>query len=1343
MKDPQALDLLMRLNVPLPVFSQSHREFLDSAKEKFFTRRDGERGTAVSETGVSLSKSELKSESIDKMNETLIGILQKFSIQFRELSPQTVLEYLSQTDDQSFFPIGSRKGATLPVNISQTVTNSDEVISLLNYTVGLNKADAEVDVDTLPLLLTQDRMLQRFSKGQELYGNRWHWLLPNKKSLFISHGFEEARFSNKFLQELTIEIVQRYLQERNISQQECGKLSYDLLCFIKSTYKRDKHGSLEDYTKKLGNLQLFPVSCNGQPTYRSFEEVHQVLFSALEEESVAGRLMNVMTNLRWPVPQFSNHCFPKILYATSQMLEEDRAFKKELFDFFKDACANFSEPNKVARLVHDIQGNSSHVAEAMKKNLQGVSKLLQELFKHMDSRGPANLLKQLPIFFKGTECIPIATKEDVIFCTGDLQFTKGLNSLTILGSKNDEGFMQNIGIDKSSTGEVYFSHIIPRLSSMDSEEQLCHIEEISRIQTRLNPNSNELQRLVYAMKNTKFLRNEEGVCHLISDLFLVKTALQRIVIGLSEQLNAVFSKKIIILEEFLAKHGIQTKICGQKVLTYIKKRLVVAHLSTKEDREEVVNFMEALSAEKHHLGSAFFQELSTLKFLPRDVPPWADRMKIVPFDSSLPICFKGSVERDGTIYAWSSSSCLERNYFGDTRRNDVKEIHSLLGITSKNNIKQDIRVQNFKQICCLTDKAGVEARQAFAIHDYELLIKGLTEKPSNLQKELVSFPCILQKDWTYSSPETTCVDITDEFQPYLWKFPLERGNMLEDFEKFGMQPEPSAAHFSKLLHQIADETGQADIEDPNVRDIVRKAFSELLKVINKTTPKDPTEALYLPTEVDAHGKLRVLKSEDLVFDDWPHLRSLLKDKTIQFVLRNDLLMSKLDAIPLQNRPRRLKDLFHLTVTVADSTRCKDPTCDNFKKLQKLLSSEKFAEALVRLLRHYRKRYELPHSSPEVFDTIRQGLSTIETSCYLSIVTNVKEIVTGKILEIQEREEKKATLIQESTIGINHNLFYDTERTKAAEEYLSPVVEQLLANLFPEKEYQWEILRTSIQNMLRATPNTLKDVLDQDNIDPMETLVEEKFEQLGEQIPDDVVAILITDPYRPLKKGSMVAYEVEENKHIYAKLLESYEGQVDPSGSILIDIGESQPHHVPILDIHFFPLIKENQNGDFAIVVTETDDEDTCSGGDKFGGGKSNFNNNFDISKIFGDITAQMEEMHKSLKGDEKAWLKFVKRMVFKWHPDKNPGFEEKATEVTKFIQNEAKRIWSGVQGQASRGNGSWRGPSGFSNDFFEEMFRQWGEQTRSHRFRRERYHSNFRSRSSFHNNREEYRESQR
>ena len=64
----------------------------------------------------------------------------------------------------------------------------------------------------------------------------------------------------------------------------------------------------------------------------------------------------------------------------------------------------------------------------------------------------------------------------------------------------------------------------------------------------------------------------------------------------------------------------------------------------------------------------------------------------------------------------------------------------------------------------------------------------------------------------------------------------------------------------------------------------------------------------------------------------------------------------------------------------------------------------------------------------------------------------------------------------------------------------------------------------------------------------------------------------------------------------------------------------------------------------------------------------------DLKEIFGDVQKKLEGNYNLLKHEEKSWLKFVRRMLFTWHPDKNPGFEDKATEVTKFIQNEVERI---------------------------------------------------------------------
>ena len=189
---------------------------------------------------------------------------------------------------------------------------------------------------------------------------------------------------------------------------------------------------------------------------------------------------------------------------------------------------------------------------------------------------------------------------------------------------------------------------------MDSEEQLQHVEVLIWIQERLHPNSREVQRLANAIAHVKFVRNEEGVCHFISDLVLVNTDIQRIVTSLSEQLNTKFLEKRQVVEKFLTKHGIQTKTSAEKILTYVKTHLVVPHIASKEDREKVTKFMKALSAEDRHLEDvAFLQELSSLKFLPRAVPAWVYREEIVPFDPTVPICFNESVEMNGTTYALS------------------------------------------------------------------------------------------------------------------------------------------------------------------------------------------------------------------------------------------------------------------------------------------------------------------------------------------------------------------------------------------------------------------------------------------------------------------------------------------------------------------------------------------------------------------------------------------------------------------------------------------------------------------------------------------------------------------
>ena len=66
----------------------------------------------------------------------------------------------------------------------------------------------------------------------------------------------------------------------------------------------------------------------------------------------------------------------------------------------------------------------------------------------------------------------------------------------------------------------------------------------------------------------------------------------------------------------------------------------------------------------------------------------------------------------------------------------------------------------------------------------------------------------------------------------------------------------------------------------------------------------------------------------------------------------------------------------------------------------------------------------------------------------------------------------------------------------------------------------------------------------------------------------------------------------------------------------------------------------------------------------------------DLEGLCGDVQKELAEKYYLLRHDLKSWARFVKKMLLIWHPDKNLGFKDKSTEVTKFIQNERERLES-------------------------------------------------------------------
>jgi hypothetical protein len=122
------------------------------------------------------------------------------------------------------------------------------------------------------------------------------------------------------------------------------------------------------------------------------------------------------------------------------------------------------------------------------------------------------------------------------------------------------------------------------------------------------------------------------------------------------------------------------------------------------------------------------------------------------------------------------------------------------------------------------------------------------------------------------------------------------------------------------------------------------------------------------------------------------------------------------------------------------------------------------------------------------------------------------------------------------------------------------------------------------------------------------------------------------------------------------------------------------------------------------------------------------------TKILDDISDNLEEAWKLSEGQRK---KIIKRLLLKWHPDKNIGQEEIATVVTQHIQSEIERLELGLPRPKLAEDFSknfdfdarnpFSGSDSFKRNFYNAyqfFYEQMNQRAKEHKEQRERYKEN-------------------
>jgi len=1217
----------------------------------------------------------------------LLKVTEKFGLQVDLFIAQNVHKHLLNLKNDDLVTTG---GQTFPIKISHAVLSPKEVTKLVNFLL-VDKSN--LNLCNLPLLLTEDMFLRRFDDKAELYPHEWSHLLPSKKHLFVHYGYSHMLSSK--LKDFNADVLMKYLPDEKIK--DSSMTSLNLLQFIAKTYDSKKHGSKSQYLAKFGNIKLLPAWSRLKGNYfDSFSSFNNLLRSSM------GGVSNILELAGASVLNIE------------QLFKKDDKLKDDLWSFFHDCCTNGSNAEEVLSWVIRNKEENRTLDQMLRKNKESISSRLQDLFTQLSSRSELHSTLQLPIFFTSNGICSSVTelKEkgfDCVYCLRCSINTENL-PIAILTTKNNSSFIKKLGFEELNVSQTYRRYIVQHFSQMTNKAQLCHLEVVRRYVGELG-----YQDLLNHLKRLKFVRNEDQVHCYIPDLILASSEFQKKVAQKSKLINNDYSQKAnedFSFKSFLIELGIKTNLDEEDVLSYIDENFV--NRRPWEKVTKIEEFMKHLLNEKVFKEVNFLKKLSTKRFLPRFFPTWAK--SILPFDPEEPISFAGSVEYDGSSFVWFVMPCLHKSFPFPIYKEDKEFFNKELDIITTNSLKENHLekiVENFKKLC-LKINANKNLSEAYNRYDYSKALQVLSSFKTEDLGFMASVPCIYLGEGTFSRPNMTCQNVNENFQPYLRKFPIKLGVHWELFQRFGCSVEPGVKHYQNVLRAIAEETRSDVVTDPNIVKIAKEAYNEFLKLLQKDSELNG-DILFLPTEDLTTESLRVrlLESTELVINDWPEMTKAARNYS--FVLRTEYTHN-LSLLPAQIAPRKLTDLFDLKVNLDESVKCSEDNC--FSSLLTNIHSDKFCESLIRLIMYYEnKQYNLPRLDKNSFDSLLYTLRKISIVCYKSLKIDLVDKKSGKELNADNESFKSVLIDNSHKIATPHA---NSTSAQALESILIVFYDILMKHF--NESCQWEVLSHNILKLFVGTPSTMREILDQQNIDQIEDLTPRTFDLIGRCIPSDLISILLDDPYLPVKVGKIVAYRDDESGAFLFAEIKEIHGEVSPATFVSIDVKDKMLK-VRILDIFFFDQTFRNLCKEVAI-YERNEDEEVDEDDDVFGEKNDCFGKN--ISDIKAEITRQLEEQFKNLKDDKKAWQKFVRRLIFKWHPDKNPGNEEIATEATKFIQNEVERIENGRSTFNNNGFGGSGGFHGFDARFWEDLFRHFDQEARYQRSRRESYERNYR-----------------
>ena len=931
------------------------------------------------------------------------------------VTPSVVVQFLQSFSSQH---LDRLQIGPLPCAIAETkfvaTRNIKQIMSFCS-----NDPSFKNMLNGLPLLVTNDGVLQCFDRNQAIYCTIFCELWPHSSNRFVHHDL--------FLQLCLLDIDDSSGVKRKVQIQELE----DLLDaeIDKEIYTAEDMVDFKNLPDKLGRewiRGLWNLIIDGYKDANKRD--HQVQLQAYLRPLQHWCLVPVVRGDETTVLVKINKLDTIVnyeLFKSSQVLEF--VLKKLRLPRLNPTCLAVSASNRLSTCVASPDNPVAllvclryyqYAFEMARLNSHDCSVVLRYFSDNLaamqrDNRAEEwwirETLKKLPVFLtqSGT-LVSVANDEARVLVLPEDMPSDGIrewadqtNKILLQGSEFLEQIYSFLDFTFTNDIDIYMNYLLPTWTYLPVSAMKVHLEYIRDVLLTKGIGqdySRKQYELIQGLRSTAVIpRNTE--LHQASEYFSPTNEVFKVFHNSDEFPPTDFLGQR--WTEFLKMIGIKTEVTGSMFIEYALEvcqdtgRNITGLLKRKS-----LALLDCLFKNILKWNRDTCDRISQIKFIiPHKTQDRFTDIHEQYTQNQVLICFAGSISYRHEDLTWTSlpllpreaDPCFYKHYDRSGEMNQKLHIHQKPTLDSV--------VLHCQNVCdslkdCLPSKAvtdGIFIWLPDFMNDlYQYLRRnGLS---SDINRRLHHTPVVFLPDRKTLIPayQTVVTILPDqEIWPYLVKIPNKYGQFSDLFTYLGASVTPKYMLYVNVLALIKTEIGEAEMDQSYMAKwlAITSAVNNLFKNINPSTRGDilsDETVLYLPTR----GRQLLASSSVTVSDNRDKERRMQGAENLQYFTGFKELgllhtLDKIKNLPENIRPKFLTQIVREEVDVSAVFEVTE--CEEAVKLERFLQSTSFIEGVLRLLKHAKtKRSEVLTETVEA--RVSSELQNVNVRCVTGLRT---------------------------------------------------------------------------------------------------------------------------------------------------------------------------------------------------------------------------------------------------------------------------------------------------------------------------------------------------------------------